>query len=156
MPMTSARPVCLQAGALVSPSEELAKTMQARTLAFLNVGTGKDLQHPSVAEQVAAAMGFNRLINWDHQQTRMVRLEETAECEPANSHGLAGQNSTLNEGLPLARISNELKNPRVKLKFKRRDQAIWVQHRKLNESSNFNLINTYNFRGRIPARSFEL
>ena len=39
---------------------------QGKPLAFLNVGTGIDLSIRELAENVAAAVGFNGTIQWDH------------------------------------------------------------------------------------------
>ena len=41
---------------------------EGRPLAFLNVGTGIDLSIRELAEQVAAAVGFNGSIHWDHRK----------------------------------------------------------------------------------------
>ena len=41
---------------------------EGNPLAFLNVGTGIDLSIRELAEQVAAAVGFNGSIQWDHSK----------------------------------------------------------------------------------------
>ena len=42
--------------------------MRTSHLAFLNVGTGIDLSIRELAEQVAAVVGFNGSIQWDHSK----------------------------------------------------------------------------------------
>ena len=47
-------------------SEDAPLDSEGKPLAFLNVGTGIDLSIRELAEQVAAAVGFNGSIHWDH------------------------------------------------------------------------------------------
>ena len=49
-------------------SEDAPRDDEGNPLAFLNVGTGIDLSIRELAEQVAAAVGFNGSINWDHNK----------------------------------------------------------------------------------------
>ena len=48
--------------------EDAPRDDEGNPLAFLNVGTGIDLSIRELAEQVAAAIGFNGSINWDHSK----------------------------------------------------------------------------------------
>ena len=47
-------------------SKEAPKDDDGKPLAFLNVGTGKDLSIKSLAEKIAETIGFNGSISWDH------------------------------------------------------------------------------------------
>ena len=47
-------------------SDDAPRDDEGKPLAFLNVGTGIDLSIRELAEQVAAAVGFNGSIDWDH------------------------------------------------------------------------------------------
>ena len=49
-------------------AENAPKDDQGQPLAFLNVGTGIDLSIRALAEQVAAAVGFEGSIHWDHSK----------------------------------------------------------------------------------------
>ena len=49
-------------------SDKAPRDDNGKELAFLNVGTGIDLSIRDLAEQVAAAVGFNGSINWDHNK----------------------------------------------------------------------------------------
>ena len=51
-----------------SLSEDAPRDDEGNPLAFLNVGTGIDLSIRELAEQVAAAVGFNGSIHWDHSK----------------------------------------------------------------------------------------
>ena len=49
-------------------SDDAPRDDEGKPLAFLNVGTGIDLSIRELAEQVAAAVGFNGSIHWDHSK----------------------------------------------------------------------------------------
>ena len=49
-------------------SEDAPEMMRTNHWVFLNVGTGIDLSIRELAEQVAAAVGFNGSIHWDHSK----------------------------------------------------------------------------------------
>ena len=49
-------------------SDDTPRDDGGEPLAFLNVGTGIDLSIRELAEQVAAAVGFNGSIHWDHSK----------------------------------------------------------------------------------------
>ena len=49
-------------------SEDAPLDIEGSPLAFLNVGTGVDLSIRELAEQVAATVGFDGCIHWDHSK----------------------------------------------------------------------------------------
>ena len=78
------------------------------TLAFLNVGTGIDLSIRELAEQVAAAVGFNGSIEWDPNRPDGTSKKQL-DTSRLTAMGWRAQ-IQLSEGLPMAYsdFSNEL------------------------------------------------
>ena len=48
--------------------KDAPKDNEGKPLAFLNVGTGKDISIKELAEKVALAVGYNGTINWDQSK----------------------------------------------------------------------------------------
>ena len=80
-----------------SALSENAPGMMGATAGFLNVGTGIDLSIRELAEQVAAAVGFQRLHSLGPQQTGW-HPKETTRCEPPCCMGWRAR-IELSEGL---------------------------------------------------------
>ena len=69
-------------------SDDAPKSDGGNPLAFLNVGTGIDLSIRELAEQVAAAVGFNGSIHWDHSKPDGTPKKQLDVSRLA-AHGLA-------------------------------------------------------------------
>ena len=69
-------------------SDDAPRDDEGKPLAFLNVGTGIDLSIRELAEQVAAAVGFNGSIHWDHSKPDGTPKKQL-DVSRLTNHGLA-------------------------------------------------------------------
>ena len=81
-------------------SDDAPRADEGEPLAFLNVGTGIDLSIRELAEQVAAAVGFNGSIHWDHSKPDGTPKKQLDVSRLAALGWRA--RIALNEGLPMA------------------------------------------------------
>ena len=81
-------------------NEHAPRDDEGQPLAFLNVGTGIDLSIRELAEQVAAAVGFNGSIDWDQSKPDGTPKKQLDVSRLAAMGWRARIN--LSEGLPMA------------------------------------------------------